>query len=76
MQQGLVRIPRGVSSDGLTLFYDDLVRGIARAAWRETRSAPFTIFVDLGSRPRAQPNTACDRLYFTDQTGPAYADAQ
>ncbi|HVR21385.1 MAG TPA: hypothetical protein VMS65_16845, partial [Polyangiaceae bacterium] len=73
---GRVRKPTGVSADGLTLFFDDPVRGQARAAFRETASGPFVWFVDLGTRPRSQPNTACDRLYFTEQSGPAYAVAQ
>jgi hypothetical protein len=73
---GLVREPTGVSADGLTVFFNDPVRGQARAAFRETPSGPFVWFVDLGSRPRSQPNAPCNRLYFTEQSGPAYAEAQ
>jgi hypothetical protein len=72
----LYRRPTAISSDGLTLFYDDYVRGIARAAWRETTSDPFVWFVDLGTRTRPQPNADCGRLYFTATSGPAYAEAQ
>ena len=64
-QGSLVRQPTGVSADGLTLFFFDGVRGEARAAWRATPDAAFSWFVDLGARSRAQPNAACDQLYYT-----------
>jgi hypothetical protein len=41
-----LRHPTGVSSDGLTLFYFDGVRGVARAASRAPR----------GAKPRARPS--------------------
>jgi hypothetical protein len=73
---GLQRVPTGVSADGLTLFFDDFVRGVSRAAWRETANEPFVWFIDLGTRSHPQPNTACNRLYFAAQSGPAYAEPQ
>jgi hypothetical protein len=62
----LKRIVTGVSSDGLTLFFDDPATSSARAAFRETTESEFEWFVDLGAIGRAQPNEACDRLYFWD----------
>jgi hypothetical protein len=59
-----MRQPTGVSSDGLTLFYFDAARFISRAAFRPARDEAFTLFVDLGDRLGAQPNLACDRLYY------------
>jgi hypothetical protein len=74
-ENGAVRQPTGVSSDGLTLFYNDFVRGIARAAWRDSAGS-FVRFADLGLRGRPQPNGDCDRLYFHVATGPGYAEAE
>ncbi len=62
----LKRIVTGVSSDGLTVFFDDPAIGGARAAFRETVDSDFEWFVNLGAIGRAQPNEACDRLYFWD----------
>lgn len=73
--QGVMRVPTGVSADGLTLYFLDFQRGIARAAWREVAGGPFVWFTDLGTRGRPQPNATCSRLYFTATTGPAYAEA-
>ena len=61
------QIPSGVSSDGLTLFYDDDARGQARAAYRAATSGAFSYFVDLGAWRSPQPNLACDRVYFSDR---------
>jgi hypothetical protein len=77
-ENGAVRQPTGVSADGLTLFFNDFVRGVARAAWRTggtSESADFTWFVDLGVRGHPQPNADCSRLYFHVTGGPAYAEA-
>jgi hypothetical protein len=65
--------PSAVSSDGLTLFYWDSLRVQARAAFRETVNGPFVWFEDLGQRVAPQPNTACDRLYYSTD-GPVYAE--
>jgi hypothetical protein len=78
-QGALTRLPTAVSSDGLTLFYFDSVRGTSRAAWRATESGPFVWFRDLGEIARAQPNLACDRLYysaFADDSGIFVAPAE
>lgn len=58
--------PSGLSSDGLTFFYEDDARREARAAYRATTGAEFTYFVGLGARFRPQPNLACDRLYYSE----------
>jgi hypothetical protein len=74
--QGLMRVPTGISADGLTLYYSDFVRNVSRAAWREVANGPFVWFTDLGTRGRPQPNQSCSRLYFSAATGPAYAEAE
>lgn len=63
----LVRVPTGISSDGLTIFFQDPAAGGARAAFRETTDSEFSWFVDLGAIAVAQPNGACDRLYYWDE---------
>ena len=73
--QGVLRVPTGVSADGLTLYFNDFVRGISRAAWREVADGPFVWFSDVGTRGRPQPNATCSRLYFSATTGPGYAEA-
>ena len=65
-----VQTPSGVSADGLTLFYDDDARNLARAAYRATTSGAFSHFVDLGKWRSPQPNLGCDRLYFSDRVKP------
>jgi hypothetical protein len=60
--------PTGVSDDGLTLFFFDSSRGTTRAGWRETPTSPFVWFRDLGEQGAAQPNTACNRLYYSSGT--------
>jgi hypothetical protein len=70
--QGFNPVPTGVSSDGLTLFYWDSFYGRARAAFRETAGGPFVWFDDLGELAAAQPNAACDRLYYSSD-GIVYA---
>lgn len=60
----LVRHPTGVSEDGLTLFFYDPIRELARAAFRSTPAGPFVWFSDLGPLLQAMPNRACDRLYY------------
>jgi hypothetical protein len=71
-----MRVPTGISADGLTLYYSDFVRNVSRAAWREVANGPFVWFTDLGTRGRPQPNQSCSRLYFSAATGPAYAEAE
>lgn len=58
-----VRIPTGISADGLTLYYFDSPRGISRAAFRPALDWPFLDFVDLPDRIGVQPSAACDQLY-------------
>lgn len=65
---GKSRRPTGMSADGLALFYFDEVRGIARQAFRASLDAPFSVFVDLGPRIGAQPNTSCDAIYSSHST--------
>ena len=72
----LIRTPTGISSDGLTLFFEDAAAGGARAAFRETTDSAFEWFVDLGPIGRAQPNEACDRLYYWDQATSSVSVAQ
>jgi len=62
--------PSGVSADGLTLFYEDDVRGVSRAAYRAEPRGAFAHFEELGPRVRVQPNLACDRLYFSEPGSP------
>lgn len=72
--EGFNPAPTGVSSDGLTLFYWDSFYGTARAAYRETAGGPFVWVDELGPRFPAQPNAACDRLYYWED-GILYASA-
>jgi len=62
---GAGRFPTGVSSDGLTLFYFDNPRTMLRAATRPALDFPFLEFADLPGRYAGQPNTACDKLYYS-----------
>jgi hypothetical protein len=66
------RIPTGVSADGLTLFYYDEVTRSPRAAYRESANGPI-VWVQTHDMRDAQPNEACDRLYFSGVSGPLYA---
>lgn len=62
------RIPTGVSSDDLTLFYRDEVEGDFRAAWRVNTQVPFDHAepVSLGTGTRAAaPSADCSKLYFS-----------
>jgi hypothetical protein len=61
------RRPTGVSSDGQTLFFWDEVTAIERAAWINESTGSFDLFMDLGARSMAAPDTACDRLYYSAQ---------
>jgi|HubBroStandDraft_2_1064218.scaffolds.fasta_scaffold40876_1 hypothetical protein len=70
----LRRRPTAISSDDQTLFYWDEVSGTERATWINTSTGVFTGFVDLGARQWANPNTACTRLYYSDQPGAASLD--
>jgi hypothetical protein len=62
---GYGRYPTGVSADGKTLFFYDSWRGKARAAFRKSSTGSFTWFRDLGELFVPQPNSACDRLYYS-----------
>lgn len=62
---GYPRYPTGASADGKTLFFYDSWRGKTRAAWRAAGSGSFTWFHDVGDWFAAQPNSACDRLYYS-----------
>lgn len=62
---GYGRYPTGVSADGNALFFYDSWRGVMRAAYRDPKTAKLTWFEDLGQRLGAQPNQACDRIYFS-----------
>jgi hypothetical protein len=64
-QGPLVRQPTGIAADGLTLFYYDAARGLARGAWRAAADEPFVYFVDLGQRRAVQANGECNRLYYS-----------
>lgn len=62
------RIPTGLSSDRLTLFYKDEVNGDFRAAWRVNPSVQFlhAEALDLGTGTvAAAPNSDCTKLYFS-----------
>lgn len=64
------RIPTGVSSDNLTLFYRDEVEGDFRAAWRVNTQVPYghTEALALGSNTQAAaPNADCAKLYYSAQ---------
>jgi hypothetical protein len=64
------RIPTGVSSDTLTLFYLDEVQGDFRAAWRVNPQVQFNYSeaLDLGvGTTSAVPNEPCTRIYYSAQ---------
>jgi hypothetical protein len=63
--EGFNPVPTGVSSDGLTLFFWDSFYGTARAGFREQPGGAFVWFDDLGVLVAAQPNAACDRVYYS-----------
>jgi hypothetical protein len=64
------RIPTGVSSDKLTLFYRDEVSADFRAAWRVNTQVQFNhaeaLALGTGTKAAA-PNAACTKLYFSAQ---------
>ena len=64
------RIPTGLSSDLLTLFYKDEVNGDFRAAWRVNPSVQFlhAEVLALGTGTvAAAPNADCTKIYFSAQ---------
>jgi hypothetical protein len=69
------RRPTGASSDGRTLFFYDEVGGQERAAWRDSVSSPFVMFVDTPGMTDAAPNHRCDTLYFLEKAGDGSASA-
>jgi hypothetical protein len=64
-QGSLRRRPTGISSDDQTLFFFDEVMGTERAAWISESTGAYDMFVDLGIRTMAAPNTACSTLYYS-----------
>jgi hypothetical protein len=64
-QGSLRRRPTGISSDDQTLFFWDEVLGMERAAWIDHSTGAYDVFVDLGARSMAAPNTACSQLYYS-----------
>jgi hypothetical protein len=58
------RRPTGASADGRTLFFFDEVKGLERAAWRESPTSAFDAFRDVGAFPEAMPTQACDMIYY------------
>ena len=62
------RIPTGLSSDRLTLFYKDEVNGDFRAAWRVNPNVQFlhAEALSLGEGTvAAAPNQDCSKIYFS-----------
>jgi hypothetical protein len=66
---GQRRYPTGISSDLRTLFYFDEPTGKEHMAVRATVADDFDRFIGLGAQSGAQPNLACNVLYFSDQMG-------
>jgi hypothetical protein len=64
-QGPLRRQPTAISSDEQTLFFWDQVLGTQRAAFIDEASGAFDVFVDLGARAMAAPNTSCTNLYYS-----------
>lgn len=64
----LRRVPTGVSSDRLTLFYLDEIEGDFRAAWRVNTQEPFDYaeVLELGAGVEAAaPTASCQRIYYS-----------
>lgn len=62
------RIPTGLASDALTLFYRDEVEGDFRAAWRVNRDVPFDateVVSPSAGTVAAAPNADCSTLYYS-----------
>ena len=66
-QGSLRRQPTGISSDEQTLFFWDQVMGTERAAFVDSSTGAFDVFVDLGTRAMAAPSTSCASLYYSAQ---------
>ena len=64
-QGSLRRQPTAISSDEQTLFVWDQVMGTERAAFIDESTGAFDVFVDLGARSMAAPNTSCTNLYYS-----------
>jgi hypothetical protein len=64
-QGSLRRQPTAISSDEQTLFFWDQVMGTQREAFIDESTGAFDIFVDLGARAMAAPNTSCTSLYYS-----------
>jgi len=69
--EDLVKRPTAVSADGLTLFFYDPDRGVARAAFRTDVDEPYEWFVNLGPFGTVVPNGECTRLYHTTAVYPS-----
>jgi hypothetical protein len=62
------RIPTGISSDALTLFYVDQVEGDFRAAWRVNTQVAFDYSEVLNLADgvvAAAPGASCQRIYYS-----------
>jgi len=59
------RQPTAISSDEQTLFFWDQVLGTQREAFIDESTGAFDLFVDLGARAMAAPNTSCTNLYYS-----------
>jgi hypothetical protein len=62
------RIPTGISSDSLTLFYLDELSGDFRAAWRINKQVPFNyseVLTLADGVQAAAPTASCQRIYYS-----------
>jgi hypothetical protein len=66
--QGTARCrPTSISSDEQTIFFWDEITNTEKAAWIDEATGAFDgLVVDLGARAWAGPDTACDRLYYSE----------
>lgn len=66
--EGQRRVPTGLSSDSLSLFYRDEVEGDFRVAWRVNTQVPFdhveVLDIDADVEAAA-PNRQCTRIYYS-----------
>lgn len=67
------KLPTGISSDELTLYFFDAAAQTEKAASRDVPGIPFDSASTLGAFPDGKPNSTCTRLYFTASGDVAYA---